>query len=198
MENIKIAIDTANILELALLLQEYYTHYGFTELLELLMKTLEKYQLNWNPKYIDTFPFRTETEVLLICKQRRSQRLLERLIICCAKGIKISKLKSSVPMKMRAFIQNFRFCRGAVQFHTSHGLSSESWPPESWYLPCGYRDVQGLPLPQSDVIFVFSSHQKVKAMNIFHIPLSSENLCCLEIHITSLSEKKLLLAITSC
>lgn len=63
------------------------------------MKTLGKYQLNQNPKYIDTFPFRTESglEALLICKQRRStKRLLERLIIHCMKGIKITKFKSSV------------------------------------------------------------------------------------------------------
>lgn len=144
------------------------------------MKTLEKSQLNKNPKCTGTLPFRTETglEILLICKRRSAQRLLERLIICCLKGIKITKFTSSVPMKMGAFIQTFSFLRDAIQSHTPHGLSSESWSSESCYLASGYRDVEGLPLPQSDVSSLFHPRQKVKAVNIFHIPLFSENLCC--------------------
>lgn len=92
MENVKTAIDTATYCELTLLLQEYYTHYGFmegNELLDFLMKTLEKYQLNQSPKCIGTLPFRTETglEAVLICTKRRAQSLLERLITRCLKGI---------------------------------------------------------------------------------------------------------------
>lgn len=51
---------------------------------------------------------------------------MERLITCCLKGIKITKLDhSSVPMKMGAFSQIFRFLRGVIQSHTSQGLCSE-------------------------------------------------------------------------
>lgn len=148
------------------------------------MKTLEKYQLNRNPKCVGSLPFRTETglEILLICKQRRAQRLLERLIICCLKGIKVTIFKSCVPIKMGDFIQNSRFLRVAIQSHTLYGVSSESWP-EFWYLVCGCRDVQGLPLPQPDVSSMFSPHRKVKACEhfsysiLFREPLLLRNSC---------------------
>lgn len=57
------------------------------ELLDFLIKMLEKYQLKQNPKCIGTLPFRTETDlgVLLIWKQRSTQSLLKKLVACCLK-----------------------------------------------------------------------------------------------------------------
>lgn len=43
------------------------------------MKTLQKYQLNQNPKCTGTLPFRTETglKILLICKKKSPEAVEE-------------------------------------------------------------------------------------------------------------------------
>lgn len=58
-----------------------------------------------------------------------------------------------------------------------------------------YKDMQELPLSWADICTMFSFYQKAK--KTFHVHFSSEDLSCLEIYITYLPEKKLLLPIIS-